>query len=136
MQGAYCPLIRSAQGTLPGEGGTALVLKRLEDAIAEKDRIYAIINGFGAASGMAYGKLGPYHRKRIRYPSNVPLQEADIGLSEISLFEAHGSGLHDEDAIESNVLNAISSRHRAALCRQQHQTDCGTYGRGIRPASL
>ena len=54
-------------------------------------------------------KSEPYHRKRTRYPCERAFQEADVDLKEISLFEAHGSGLHDEDAIESNALNAISA---------------------------
>ncbi|MDX2447222.1 MAG: beta-ketoacyl synthase N-terminal-like domain-containing protein [Desulfobacterales bacterium] len=106
--GCVSPFDSSAQGTLPGEGGTALVLKRLEDAIAEKDRIYAIINGFGAAGGIATESqtVSPeaYQKSLER-----AVQEADIGLSDISLFETHGSGIYDEDVIESKALNAVLS---------------------------
>ncbi len=34
-----------AQGTVPGEGVGIVVLKRLEDAIADQDTIYAVIRG-------------------------------------------------------------------------------------------
>jgi acyl transferase domain-containing protein len=34
---------------LPGEGAAALVLKRLDEALAEGDRIYAVIDGFGSS---------------------------------------------------------------------------------------
>jgi 3-hydroxymyristoyl/3-hydroxydecanoyl-(acyl carrier protein) dehydratase/3-oxoacyl-(acyl-carrier-protein) synthase len=35
----------------PGEGAAALVLKRLADAQAQGDRVYAVVRGIGAASG-------------------------------------------------------------------------------------
>ncbi len=37
--------------TLPGEGAAALVLKRLDDAVRDGDRVYSVIRGMGAASG-------------------------------------------------------------------------------------
>ncbi len=98
----------SARGALPGEGGTALVLKRLEDAFAEKDRIYAIVKGFGSASGMAM-ENGNVPQEAYQVSLSRAIQEAGIGLSDISLFEAHGSGIHTEDATESKVLNAMST---------------------------
>ncbi len=102
------PFDSSAQGTLPGEGGTALVLKRLDDAIAGKDRIYAIIKGFGAAGGMAT-ESGTVSQETYRMSLERAIQEAGIGSSDISLFETHGSGICDEDAMESKALNAIST---------------------------
>lgn len=102
------PFDSSARGTLPGEGGTALVLKRLEDALAEKDRIYATLNGMGSASGMAV-ESGGVSQEAYQVSLERAVQEAEIGLSDISLFEAHGSGIHTEDATESKVLNAIST---------------------------
>ncbi len=106
--GSVLPFDSSARGTLPGEGGTALVLKRLEDAIADKDRIYAIVNGFGSASGMAM-ESETVSQEAYQISLERAIQEAGIGSSEISLFEAHGSGIHAEDVMESNVLNAIST---------------------------
>ena len=41
----------SPDGIPPGEGATAIVLKRMEDARADGDRVYAVIRGSGAAGG-------------------------------------------------------------------------------------
>ncbi|MBW2514518.1 MAG: type I polyketide synthase, partial [Deltaproteobacteria bacterium] len=105
---SIAPFDASAQGTLPGEGGLALVLKRLEDAVAEKDRIYSIINGFGAATGMA-PETGTVSQEAYGRSFQRAIQEAHIESSDISLFETHGSGIQAEDALESKVLNAIST---------------------------
>ena len=45
-----------ADGTLPGDGAVAVVLKRLSDAVAQGDRIYAVICGTGAAGS---GSVAP-----------------------------------------------------------------------------
>ncbi len=100
------PFDSSAKGTLPGEGGLALVLKRLEDAIAEKDRIYAIVNGFGAASGMAT-EGGGVTQEAYQVSLERAIQDARVGSSDISLYEAHGSGIPTEDVVESKVLNTV-----------------------------
>ncbi|MCF8051609.1 MAG: beta-ketoacyl synthase [Desulfobacterales bacterium] len=41
----------------PGEGAAAFVLKRLDQALIDEDRIYAVVRGVGSASG---GEIGPH----------------------------------------------------------------------------
>lgn len=48
----------------PGEGAVALVLKRLDDARRDGDRIYAVIKGFGAAGG-ALGETEKDRREQV-----------------------------------------------------------------------
>ncbi len=43
------PFDRSADGSLPGEGSAAVVLKRLDQAMADGNRIYGVIKGIGSA---------------------------------------------------------------------------------------
>ncbi len=96
----------SAKGTLPGEGGVALVLKRVGDAVADHDRIYALITGFGASSGMS--KSGrAVSRDAYRTSFQNASLEAAIRPAEIGLYEAHGSGNPEEDAVELQVLNDL-----------------------------
>ena len=47
------PFDATTDGGLVGEGACAVVLKRLEDAERDGDRIYAVIRGIGCASGAA-----------------------------------------------------------------------------------
>ena len=44
------PFDETADGAVPGEGAVVLVLKRLDDALAAGDRVYAVIKGMGTAS--------------------------------------------------------------------------------------
>ena len=49
-----------ADGTLLGEGIGMVVLKRLEDAVRDGDRIYAVIRGVGISSdGRGMGVMAP-----------------------------------------------------------------------------
>ncbi|MEQ1919370.1 MAG: polyketide synthase, partial [Elusimicrobiota bacterium] len=45
------PFDATADGATPGEGAATVVLKRLDDALRDGDRVYAVIKGMGAASG-------------------------------------------------------------------------------------
>ena len=98
------PFDLSADGTMPGEGGVALVLKRFDDAITNHDRIYALITGFGAASGTADpGVVTTSDAYQASFQDAI--QEASIEPAEIGLFETHGSGNAREDAVEAHALS-------------------------------
>jgi acyl transferase domain-containing protein len=49
-KGKISPFDENADGLLIGEGCGFVVLKRLEDAVAAKDRIYAVLKGVGVSS--------------------------------------------------------------------------------------
>ena len=97
------PFDASASGTLPGEGAAALVLKRLEDAVRDGDRVYAVIKGLGFASGGGVDKqvLSPQ-----AYVSALreAYAEAQLDPSTIGYIETHGSGFPEEDAAETEAL--------------------------------
>ncbi|MBI4676671.1 MAG: type I polyketide synthase [Elusimicrobia bacterium] len=89
--GAAMPFDRGADGAVLGEGAAAVVLKRLDDALRDGDRIYAAVRGvgcareYGAALGRAY-------------------EEAGIRPATVSYLEGHGSGVPAEDAAEGEAL--------------------------------
>ena len=47
--GVARPFDAGADGTLIGEGAAAVVLKRLDDAVRDGDRVHAVIRGVGVA---------------------------------------------------------------------------------------
>ncbi|MCD6223903.1 MAG: polyketide synthase, partial [Deltaproteobacteria bacterium] len=96
------PFDKKADGTLPGEGAAAIIMKRLDQAITDGDRIYAVIKGSGAASG---GGINSSSLSQTAYLASMrrAFKDADLNPSSISLFEAHGSGDPDEDRIEAEA---------------------------------
>ncbi len=94
------------EDTLIGEGATAFILKRHEDAVRDGDRIYSVIKGIGSASGGGADEIVPTANAYRRAFINA-CEDADTELEKISLFEIHGSGLEQEDAIETAALDKL-----------------------------
>jgi acyl transferase domain-containing protein/3-hydroxymyristoyl/3-hydroxydecanoyl-(acyl carrier protein) dehydratase len=101
--GQVRPFDATADGTLPGEGAVAMVLKRLEDAQADGDQVYAIVRGLGFAGGDL-----PARPTQQTYELAVEraCTDADVQPASISHIEAHGSGDPEEDHIEAHALAA------------------------------
>ncbi len=99
---AVHPFDGTSTGTLPGEGAAALVLKRLDTALADNDRVYAVITGIGAAGGKTDAAAATYARSFHR-----ALRDADRDPAAISLIETHGSGCPREDRAEAEALHQL-----------------------------
>src|SRR6185295_11279919 len=94
-----------ATGMVPGEGAGVVVLKRLSEAVADGDHVYAIIRGF-AVNNDGANKVG-YTAPSIEGQAEViALAQAVAGVSPetISYVEAHGTGTALGDPIEIAAL--------------------------------
>jgi len=100
------PFDKDADGTMVGEGAAAIILKRLDDAQQDGDRIYAIIKGVGTATGGRVESCDPdqdaYHQSIER-----TIREAGAKPESVSYLETHGSGVAGEDALEADTLSAL-----------------------------
>ncbi len=101
------PYDEQADGTMPGEGVGIVVLKRLEDAEHDGDRIYAVIKGTGTSSdGRAVSVTAP----RVE-GEELALRRAysDAGLlpQTIGLIEGHGTGTPAGDAAELETISRV-----------------------------
>ncbi|MGL5794535.1 MAG: type I polyketide synthase, partial [Waterburya sp.] len=97
-----------AQGTVPGSGVGVVVLKRLEDAMADGDYIQAIIRG-SAINNDGSGKIG-YTAPSIDGQAEViaeALALAEVEPETISYIETHGTGTALGDPIEIAALNQV-----------------------------
>ena len=97
----------AGDGFVRGEGCGIVVLKRLEDAIAEGDRILALIRGSavnqdGPSSGLT-APNGPSQESVIR----DALANAAVSPLDVSYVEAHGTGTSLGDPIEVQALGAV-----------------------------
>ena len=119
--GRVRPFDQKADGTLPGEGAVALVLKRADDALARNDRIYAIIKGIGSAAGAASGDT-PFCADADSYRASMQkaFQSAGWTPDQIQLLETHGSGIPAQDQLEAQALHDFLDQMRPQQ-RQCHR---------------
>ncbi len=95
----------AASGTVPGEGVGIVVMKRLEEALANGDRIYAVIRGF-AMNNDGSSKIG-FTAPSIDGQSDViatALAMAGFPADTIGYVETHGTGTPVGDPIEIEGL--------------------------------
>jgi acyl transferase domain-containing protein/NAD(P)H-dependent flavin oxidoreductase YrpB (nitropropane dioxygenase family)/NADP-dependent 3-hydroxy acid dehydrogenase YdfG len=94
-----------ADGIALGEGVAAVVLKRLEDAERDGDRVYAVIKGIGGSSdGKSLGLTAPRKEGQIRALERA-YERAGISPADVSLVEAHGTGTVVGDKTELATLH-------------------------------
>src|SRR5262249_27639088 len=89
--GCARPFDAGADGTLPGEGAAAVVLKRLDDAVRDGDTIHAIIKGIGVAGGGDVGAAAP-ETDAYRDALERAYTEAGVDPASVAYVETHGSG--------------------------------------------
>ncbi len=108
-----------AQGTAFGSGAGIVVLRRLEDALRDGDRIYAVVKG-SAVNNDGSGKVG-YLATSVDGQAAAAVEAlaiADVGADTIDYVEAHGSGTAMGDPIEVAALTRAfgSGASRGAAC--------------------
>ena len=104
----------AANGYGRGEGCGMVVLRRLDDAVAAGDRIWAVIRGSavnqdGASAGLTVPN-GPAQERVIA----EALARAGLAPAGIDYFEAHGTGTELGDPIEIGAAAAVFGRERSA----------------------
>lgn len=114
----YCRAFDAdASGTIGGEGAGVVVLKRLEDALADGDNIHAVIIGHGInndgsdkASYTAPSVDGQYQAilKALRMAGADP--------NSIGFVEAHGTGTPLGDPIETEALKLAFGKSESRYC--------------------
>lgn len=90
-----------AEGTVPGEGAGVVVVKRLSDAIADGDSIYAVIKGFAMNNDGAM-KAGYTAPSETGQAEVIAWAQAMAGVNpeSIGYVEAHGTATPLGDPIE------------------------------------
>jgi amino acid adenylation domain-containing protein/non-ribosomal peptide synthase protein (TIGR01720 family) len=110
-----------AQGTVASNGIGMVVLKRLEDALAERDHIYAVIKGSSVnndgAAKVGYTAPGVQGQARVIRAAQLV---AGVDVERIGYIETHGTGTALGDPIEIAALTEVfraqtTKKHFCAL---------------------
>ena len=113
------PFDADATGTVFGHGVGVVLLKRLEDALADGDRIDAVIRGF-AVNNDGSAKVGYMAPGVDGQAGVIAAAQAMAGISadEITYVEAHGTATPLGDPVEVSALTKAfrASTQRNAFC--------------------
>src|SRR5580693_2955723 len=104
----------AADGYVRGEGCGVIVVKRLEDAIRDGDRIRAVIRGSAVNQDGASGGLTVPNGIAQERVIAQALERAGVAPSDVGYLEAHGTGTSLGDPIEAQAAGAVFGAGREA----------------------
>ncbi|MDB5307683.1 MAG: beta-ketoacyl synthase [Gemmataceae bacterium] len=105
--GVIRPFDRRADGLLPGEGGGAVVLKRVADAVRDGDEVYAVVKGVGSASdGKAVDVLAPSSGGQVA-ALRAAYVDAGVDPDTVGYLELHGTGTVAGDLAELTTIKTF-----------------------------
>src|SRR6202163_738529 len=102
-----------ADGYVRSEGGGVVILKPLAKALADGNRILAIVAGTAVNSdGRKPGLTVPSYESQAALLREV-YARAGIAPEDVDYFEAHGTGTAVGDPIETRAIGEAIGRHRS-----------------------
>ncbi|MCK4761146.1 MAG: amino acid adenylation domain-containing protein [Candidatus Aminicenantes bacterium] len=106
-----------SKGTVDGDGVGIVVLKRLEDALEDRDHIYAVVKG-SAMNNDGLRKAG-YTAPSIEGQAEVikmARQRAEVEPESIGYVETHGTGTELGDPVEIEGLKLAFNTDKKQFC--------------------
>ena len=101
-----------ANGYARGEGFGAIILKRVGDAIRDRDTIRAVIRSTGSnQDGHTPGITLPSKDSQAKLILET-YEKAGLDMRTTNYFEAHGTGTPVGDPIEINAIGSAFKNHR------------------------
>ncbi|UTV60603.1 type I polyketide synthase [Burkholderia arboris] len=110
VSGQCRPFDANADGYIRGEGGGAIVLKRLGDARAHGDRVDAVLAGSAVNSDGASNGLTAPNGAAQEAVIRRAMARAGVRPESVSYVEAHGTGTALGDPIELSALRNVYTR--------------------------
>jgi acyl transferase domain-containing protein len=110
------PFRRDADGIGRGEGVAAVVLRRLDDALADRQPIYAVVrSSVTNHDGRSNGITAPNRRSQVALMRRA-LSLAKVDAGQIDFVEGHGTGTVLGDMIETNALGDVHKTRSGEPC--------------------
>ncbi|MGW6612117.1 type I polyketide synthase [Streptomyces erythrochromogenes] len=110
------PFSADADGIGRSDGVGLVVLRRLADALADGQRIYAVLRGSAVnQDGRSNGVIAPNRWSQQRVLDSA-YRRAGVAPDRVAFVEAHGTGTVLGDAIECAALGAVHGVPRETPC--------------------
>ena len=110
---------KAGKGFLPGEGCGMVILKRLEDALRDKDQVYATLNGWAISSDGKGGITAPSASGQSRALIRA-YEKAKFDPAQLDFIEGHGTGTTVGDKVELEGITMALNNNR-----EIPQRNCG-----------
>ncbi len=125
--GVCRPFDAKANGIVGGNGVGIVVLKTLEKAVADNDRIYAVIKGSAINNdgSMKVSYTAPSVEGQKNNIVNA-IEKSGIDINSIGLIEAHGTGTALGDPVEIGALNQAFKQLSYQLSEQHNKVTVGS----------
>ncbi|MEC7131474.1 MAG: beta-ketoacyl synthase N-terminal-like domain-containing protein, partial [SAR324 cluster bacterium] len=105
------PFDADSKGIMIGEGLGMVILKRLEDAERDGDRIYSVIRGIGTSSDGRFKSIYAPRSSGQAKALRRAYQDAGFEPESVGLIEAHGTGTTAGDLAEFEGLKEVFSEN-------------------------
>ncbi|MEU7020187.1 beta-ketoacyl synthase N-terminal-like domain-containing protein [Streptomyces sp. NPDC046203] len=104
----HCRVFDAASaGTIKGNGCGVVVLKRLDDALADGDRVYAVIRGTAVnndgSDKIGFTAPGPQGQRAV---VKAAVEASGVPAAHVGYVETHGTGTVVGDPLELQALSA------------------------------
>jgi 3-oxoacyl-(acyl-carrier-protein) synthase/3-hydroxymyristoyl/3-hydroxydecanoyl-(acyl carrier protein) dehydratase/1-acyl-sn-glycerol-3-phosphate acyltransferase len=109
------PFHRGADGLVPAEGASFLLLQRLDDAQRDGRRILGVLRGVGVSNdGRGRSLLAPSGEGQVR-ALRAAWHDAELDPAEAQLVECHATGTPTGDRTELDTLSEVFGAARPRL---------------------
>ena len=113
---------QKANGFLPGEGCGFVLLKRLKDAIRDKNYVYAVIKGWGISSDGKGGIMEPSSSGQS-FAIGRAYKDLEYKICDVDFVEGHGTGTTKGDRVElEGIATAIDKTIKR---KDKNKRGCG-----------
>lgn len=102
-----------ADGYCRGDGVCTVIMKRLEDALADRDPILGVIRGIGTNHSAEAVSITHPCAENQAFLFDKVLKECNVDSNDVNYVEMHGTGTQAGDGIEmESVSSVFAPRHK------------------------
>ena len=130
------PFDVSASGVVFGEGAAVVVLKKLEDALADGDRVFGVIRGSGLSSDGKSSSANVPRAAGQKLAMQRAYESSGLAPESVQYVEAHGTATPRGDATEIESIGAVFAGRREPLVLGSVKSQIGHTGWTAGTASL